>query len=114
MKLFEFDSGNSLRIKLVAVTNHLKAEVEHHPGSVMSTDELIDLLRKNDITIDKSDLFDIVTKDPLRNIIKNINGDEIVFKGQASTDTETDTEMGEPQTTDTQKTLSSMAKRAMK
>lgn len=110
MKLFEFDSGNTLRIKLVAVTNQLKAEVEHNPESSMSTDELIELLRKNDITIDKSDLFDIVTKDPLKNIIKNINGDEVLFKGQESANTE----IGDPEESDTQKTLSTMAKRAMK
>ena len=76
----------------------------------MTTDELIDLLKKNDITIDKSDLFDIVTKDPLKNIIKNINGEEVQFKGQPGTGTE----MAAPEESDTKKTLSTMAKKAMK
>ncbi len=110
MKLFEFDDSNSLRIKLVAVTNQLKAEVEHNPESSMTTDELLELLKQNDITIDKSDLFNIVAKDPLKNIIKNINGDEVLFKGQS----EAGAGLSEPEVSDTQKTVSTLAKKAMK
>lgn len=111
MRLFEFEDANPLRTKLVAVTNQLASEVKNmNDGELMTTDELVEKLKQNDIIIDKSDLFDIVTKEPLKNIIKNINGDEVVFKGQKN-DLATSTE---PKPDENQKTLAAMAKKAMK
>jgi hypothetical protein len=86
MRLFEFQLDDPLRIKLVAATNQLKSRMEDTANNEpMSTDAFLSLLRnKYDITIDKSDLFDMVKKDPMKNIIDNINGNEIIFKGQRS------------------------------
>jgi len=77
MRLFEFSQDDPLRVKLVAVTNQLKSQNEP-----MSTDEFLTVLNKNGISLDKADLFDMVQKDPLVNIIADISDDKVVFKGQ--------------------------------
>jgi len=81
MRLLEFADDDPLRVKLVAVTNQLKERLQGK-SATMSTDELLNFLKQNDVILDKSDLFDIVKKDPLKNIIHNVNGDEVIFKGQ--------------------------------
>lgn len=81
MRLYEFDDRDPLRVKLMAVTNQLKEKLKGSPRT-WSTDELLDFLKSNDIVLDKSDLFDIVKKEPLVNIIDNVNDDQVIFKGQ--------------------------------
>ena len=77
MRLFEFSDSDPLRVKLVAVTNQLKSINEP-----MSTDEFLTILNKNGISLDKADLFDMVKKEPLSNIIADISDDTVTFKGQ--------------------------------
>ena len=77
MRLYEFSDADPLRVKLVAVTNQLKSANEP-----MSTDEFLTVLNKNGISLDKADLFDMVQKDPLRNIVADVNDDTVTFKGQ--------------------------------
>lgn len=83
MRLFEFDSSDPLRVKLTAVTSQLKARIgEEGSTKPMSTDSLLSLLKNNDIIIDKSDIYDMVKKEPLSNMIDDIRDDQVVFKGQ--------------------------------
>jgi hypothetical protein len=77
MRLFEFSDADPLRVKLVAVASQLQSTSEP-----MSTDEFLTVLNKNGISLDKTDLFDIVQKEPLKNVVANINDDEVIFKGQ--------------------------------
>jgi len=77
MRLFEFSDADPLRVKLVAVANQLATSTEP-----MSTDEFLTVLNKNGISLDKADLFDIVKKDPLVNIISDVNDNQVTFKGQ--------------------------------
>jgi hypothetical protein len=77
MRLFEFSDVDPLRVKLVAVANQLSTSTEP-----MSTDEFLTVLNKNGIALDKADLFDIVKKDPLVNIIADVNDNQVTFKGQ--------------------------------
>lgn len=77
MRLFEFSDADPLRVKLVAVTNQLSSQSEP-----MTTDEFLTVLNKNGISLDKSDLFDMVKKDPLVNIVADISDDKVIFKGQ--------------------------------
>jgi hypothetical protein len=109
MKLFEFADDDPLRVKLVAVTNQLKDRIVQS-GQTMTTDELLNFLKGNDIVLDMSDLFDIVKKDPLKNIIHNINKEEVIFKGQE------DTKQlgGEPKVGEHEKTRQQMASKALK
>jgi hypothetical protein len=105
MRLFEFVEDNPLRIKLVAVASQLKSSVSNNER--MSTDEFLRKLSDNDIDLDKSDLFDIVKKEPLSNIIADANDNEITFKGQETDELPTDQD-------DNTKTLKSMASKALK
>jgi hypothetical protein len=83
MRLFEFADDDPLRVKLAAVASQLKSRMlDTNNQEPMSTDALLNLLRQNDIIIDKTDIYDMVKKEPLVNIIKNINGHEVEFKGQ--------------------------------
>lgn len=111
MRLYEFAENDPLRIKLVTVMSQLRAKVENGDINDFSTDELLDLLRKNGVGIDKSDLFDIVSKDPLKNIIKNISGHKVIFVNQDDDFTSSEDENGEMPGEDT---VAKMAKRAMK
>lgn len=85
MRLFEFAGDDPLRIKLATVTKQLQDRVEK-TGQSISTDQLLNFLRHNDIVLDKADLFDIVQKEPLKNIIKNVNKNEVTFVGQEDED----------------------------
>jgi hypothetical protein len=109
MRLFEFQLDDPLRVKLVAATNQLKSKMEEaNANEPMSTTAFLSLLRdKFDITIDKSDIYDMIKKDPLRNIIGAIEDDKIIFKGMARSKPETPND-------DSEQIVAKMAKRAMK
>lgn len=81
MRLFEFVGDDPLRVKLVAIADQLKDKYLH-ANKPMSVDAFIQLMNSNDISVDISDLRDMITKEPLVNIIDDIKGDEIIFKGQ--------------------------------
>lgn len=109
MRLFEFQLDDPLRVKLVAATNQLKSKMEeNNSDEPMSTRAFLSLLRdKYDITIEKSDIYDMIKKDPLKNIIGSIEDDNIIFKGfnQATPKIPKD---------EAEQTVAKMAKRAMK
>lgn len=107
MRLFEFAGDDPLRIKLATVTKQLQDRVEK-TGQTISTDQLLNFLRQNDIVLDKPDLFDIVQKEPLKNIIKNVNKDEVTFVGQ-----EDEVSM-DPKPDEAEKVRAQMAKSALK
>lgn len=104
MRLYEFADVNPLITKLVAVSDQLKTDLtQDQTKTNMSVDEFLQYLQKYDITIDQADLFNMIKKPPLKNIIDNIQGDNIVFKGFA-----------EPEIPDDQqeKVVQQMAKKA--
>jgi hypothetical protein len=106
MRLFEFAENDPLRLKLAVVTKQLQDRVEQS-GQTISTDELLNFLKDHDIVLDKADLFDIVQKDPLKNVIKNVNKDEVIFVGQE------DTTGPEPDSSEAEKVRQQMAKKAL-
>ena len=85
MRLFEFVNDDPLRVKLVAITDQLKDRYTHS-NKPMSVDSFLQLLNNNDISVDISDLRDMISKEPLVNIIDDIKGDEVFFKGQKQSD----------------------------
>jgi hypothetical protein len=71
--------------RLVTVIDQLKTDLDN--GKIKSqwtVDQLLSYFRKYDIIIDKNDLYKMIKKPPLKNIISNIQGDKVVFKGQDS------------------------------
>lgn len=107
MRLFEFADDDPLRVKLVAIANQLKSNIAG-TGRTWSTDEFLNFLKQNDIVVDKADLFDMVKKEPLVNIIANINKDEVIFRGQENTS------LAPQQDDEMKKTREKMANKALK
>jgi hypothetical protein len=106
MRLFEF-AGSPLLVKLVATTSQLKSEIDSgKTHSDWTVPELLQYYRDNDIVIDKSDLYTMIKKPPLDQSIENIQGDNIIFKGQ--------TPEQEAGPDENQKIVQQMAQSAMK
>lgn len=107
MRLYEF-ATSPLLVRLVATTSQLKSEID--AGKVQpdwSVPELLQYFRDNDIVVDKSDLYDLVKTQPLNKYISNIQGDNVIFKGQA-------TNSDEMPDDENKKVVGQMAKKAMK
>jgi len=107
MFLFEFTGADPLLVKLVAVTSQLTSDIDSGlQHSDWTVDELLNYYRQNDIMLSKDDLYDMVKNPPLNNKITNIEGDNVIFKGQESS--------VEPDEEDSKKVVKQMAKKAMK
>lgn len=110
MLLVEFMTDDPLRIRLTAVVSQLKARrKDTDTKQPMKVRSLINLLKDNDINVTKSDLFDMIKEVPLKNIIDNIQGDDVIFKGEHGSDNTADVDSDK-----TEKTLDRMAARAAK
>ena len=109
MLLYEFASPDPLTVKLVAVSNQLKADIEQgKQPKDWTVDGLLDYFRQNDILLSKSDLYNMIKKPPLNQVIANIKGDDVIFKGQGN-DLDVDTDQSQ-----NDKVVDQMAKKAMK
>ena len=107
MRLFELDQEKATVARIVALTNQLKQDLDK--GKIdaenFSTDKLLNYFRKNDIILDRDDLYSMVKQRPLKGVVTNIQGDKVVFKGT------NDSESTEPD--ENKKTISKMAKKAL-
>jgi hypothetical protein len=74
----------------------------------MTTDQLLDYFQDYDIILDVTDLYNMIQVPPLKQVIANIKGDEVIFKGQP------DGSDNPEQKTEQEKTVAKMAKKAMK
>ena len=107
MRLFELSNPNPLLVRLVAVTSQLTSEIDSGDQNPDCTvDELLQYYKDNDIILDKSDLYNMIKKPPLKNKISNIQGDKVIFKGQETP--------VEPEEEDSKKVVKQMAQKAMK
>ena len=101
MRLFEFAQDDPLRVKLTAVSSQLESRFKNQ-DQPLPLDFFLDILRKNDIAVDEEDIYDIIKKEPLVNIIDSIEGGNVIFKGQSGSNPEEGPD-------ENQKTLQSMA-----
>lgn len=102
------DSENALVTKIAAITNQLKQDVED--GSVpeeYTVDNLLDYFRSYDVILDVTDLYNMIKIPPMDKVISNIQGDDVIFKGQDADDLE------QPED-ESKKIVAQMAKSAMK
>ena len=112
MRFYEFvdpEDSNAKAASIIAVANQLKQHVDDGKINAddFSVDELLDYFQKNDIILDVQDLYTMIEKPLLKNIISNIQGDKVVFKGKEQVDTS-------PQQQDQQqKTVANMAQSAL-
>jgi hypothetical protein len=109
MRLYEFDTDRALVSKIVALTNQLQqAREEGKIGDDFTVDKLLAYFQKYDVILDKNDLYQMIQVKPLKAVIKNIQGKNVIFKGQEEKKTE------KPDSTDNKKVVANMAKRALK
>lgn len=112
MLLFEFDQkqDSAMVAQIVALTNQLEQEIED--GEIdpdnYSVDNLLDYFQEYDIILDADDLYNMIKVPPLKDIITNIQGDKVVFKGHQGKPA-FDAPEGEDK-----KTVAKMAKHALK
>ena len=97
-----------MRIKLTGIISQIHAK-SHDQGfkKPFSLTALLNILSDNGIPLDEQQFREMIKEDPLKNLISNIKGNQVIFKGDSDTD---DSEMEEPGA-DTQ-VLDKMAKRA--
>ncbi len=105
MRFFEFDGSDSLQAKIIATTDQLKTDVENGKFIAgMTTDDLLKYYRQYGVTLDRTDLYSMIQNPPMKTFIKNIQGDQVVFKGQEPE--------GSMKPDENQKIVSQMAKKA--
>lgn len=110
MILLEFDTDNAMVSKIVALTNQLKQDRDDGKiGDDYTVDQLLDYFQKYDVILDAKDLYNMIKVPPLKKVIKNIQGDKVVFVGQ-----EEEAAVEKPKGTDNEKVVKQMAQRAMK
>jgi len=103
MRLFEFAENDPLRVKLTTVASQLESDYKNS-NEPLSLDDFLTILRTEGVSIDKSDIYDIIKKEPLVNIIDSIEQGNVIFKGQVN-------DQGEPEPSENEKTLQQMASR---
>lgn len=107
MRLYEFDGESAYVTKIVALSNQLKNDLDN--GEIpldFSVDRLQDYFRRYDVILDRDDLYNMIKQPPLKDVIRNIQGDKVVFKGQNAP--------GEAPQDENQKVVAQMAKSALK
>lgn len=110
MRLFEFDQEKAQVTQIVALTNQLEQDIED--GDIdpqdYTVDELLDYFQMYDVILDVNDLYNMIKVSPLKDLIKNIQGDKVVFVGQNEEDA-----LDAPED-EQEKVVAKMAKSAMK
>ena len=115
MKLFElfeaddFDQNDALRIATTAVLSQIKSDIEDNDyKGKFTVKALLNKLSDNGVKISHSQLLDLVKEEPWSNLISNVKGDKVMFKGDP------DEHSGSEEPDDTSGTMDKMAKRAAK
>lgn len=105
MRLFEIE--DPLISRLIVVSGQLQDAVDKEKVTAEWTvDQLLDYFQSYDITLDVHDLYNMIKKPPLKNVIANIQGDKVIFKGH-------DTPEAPPEK-ESKKVVKQMAQKAMK
>lgn len=87
MRLNEFDTSQSEIEQMSALAQFLLARADDENSSKkISVPAFISLANDMGISLTKDQLLNLVSKPPLNNLIDNVEGDEILFKGNAQAD----------------------------
>jgi len=109
MRLYEFDQDSALVTKIVALSNQLKQGRED--GKIpdnYTLDDLLNYFQKYDVILDADDLYNMIQVPPLKDVIKNIQGNDVIFTDQK------EKTIDMPKTDDNDKVVAKMARRALK
>lgn len=109
MKLYELDHDDPNEIKLVGIITQIYNRIKDTGFTKKyNLTSLLNTLSDAGIHIDEFDFRDMINDHPLNNLIADIKGDSVIFKGDS--DTSTDVEKPHKSTS----TLEKMAKKASK
>lgn len=81
MYLFEF-TDQELLVNIVSATDQLKQAIKR--GDVNSNwtlDQLLDYFNSFDVVLSNKDIYNMIQVDPLKSVISDVKGKEVVFKG---------------------------------
>lgn len=115
MKLYElfdsgkFDKSDPIRVATTAILSQMKADIDDsaYKGK-FTVKALLNKLHDNGVKISHARLLELVKEEPWSNLISNVKGDEVKFKG------EPDEHSSSEEPDDTTDTLDKMADRAAK
>ena len=100
---------NSMQVKLTAIISQLHGRLKDTATKKpFSLTALLSILSKNGISVSEEQFREMIQSPPLSNLITDVKGNEVVFKG----DSDYSSEIEEPD--DTTGTLDKMAQRAAK
>lgn len=114
MRLFElyesdFEDDDPLRVATTAALSRVRADIEDSAYKGKYTvDALRQELEKNGVKLTHSQLIELVKQEPWKNLISNIKGDRVMFKGEPGEHS------GSEEPDETSDTLDKMANRSTK
>jgi len=109
MYLYELVNDPKL-VKLIAAVDQLNTALDNKKiVDNWTVDKLLTYFRKFDLTLSKEDLYSMIQTKPLKNIINNIEGDTVIFKGLEQQPQQTEA----PPPEQSQEVVAKMAKSAM-
>ncbi len=83
MRFFEFaNSEGPIVAKIVTVTDQLKQDL--YDGKIKApwtVDQLLDYYQKYDVILDRQNLYNMILTEPMKEVIANIQGNQVIFKG---------------------------------
>jgi hypothetical protein len=83
MRLFELSGPDPTIVKLMSATSQLKDDIENGDKKAdWPVERFLKYLARNDVSVDEADLYDMIKKAPLKNLISNIKDHKVIFKGQ--------------------------------
>ena len=112
MYLFELEGEGPIVAKIITTSDQLATDIKL--GKVKpdwTVDELLAYYSKYNVVLSKDDLYNMIKQAPLKNYITNIQGDNVVFKGQQKKPAMSGPP---PAPEDQKKVVAKMAKRAAK
>lgn len=109
MRLFEFEDDDSLRVQLAGIVSQLRSRAKDtNFDKPYSLTALKNKLGDANINLDDEELRDMLEEPPLKNLISNIKGDKVFFKGMGNDPAQ---DQGPDEM---EKTLDKMSKKATK
>jgi hypothetical protein len=108
--MFLFALEDTDVVRFAAIVGQLKNEIDngHVDANNFTKDDLLNYFAKNDINLDITDVYDMIQKPPLNTLVKNIQGDKVVFVGMDNT------QPANPDQSQSQQVVQQMAQSAMK
>ena len=105
----DFESDNPLRVATTATLSQIKSEIaDAGYTDKFTVKALLRKLRDNGVNMTHAQLIEVVKEEPWSNLIANLKGDRVLFKGNP------DETSGSEEPDDTTDTMATMAKRAAK